>query len=97
MGILRNAEVIRDTGLDSSGYFVSAVYDYSVDGESHRGSRAGFRQRFYIRKNSAQAIVDRYLPDVSAAVFYDPKKPSEAVLLRKYPDSIPRIVLPAHR
>jgi hypothetical protein len=89
---IRKAEVLRDTGPDSSGYLVSVLYDYSVNGASHQGSRVGFRQRAYIRKKSAQAVVDRYPPNTTVPVFYDPEKPSEGVLVREYPDNVLLIV-----
>lgn len=85
---ISKAEVLRDTGADSSGYLVSVLYDYSVHGESYQGSRVGFRQRAYIRKKNAQAVVDRYPPNTTVPVFYDPEKPSEGVLVREYPDNI---------
>jgi hypothetical protein len=91
-GAIRKAEVIRDTGPDSSGYFVSVLYDYSVDGMPHQGRRVGFRSRAYIRKKSAQAVADRYPADASVAVFYDPEKPSDSVLVREYPDNVVLIV-----
>jgi hypothetical protein len=88
MGTIRKAEVIRDTGPDSSGYFVSVLYDYSVDGAPHQGSKIGLRQRAYIRKTTAQAVVDRYPPNTTVPVFFNPEKPSEAVLVREYPDNV---------
>jgi hypothetical protein len=92
IGTIRKAEVIRDTGPDSSGYFVSVLYDYSVNDAHYQGSKVGFRKRAYLRKKSAQMVVDRYAPNTTAPVFYDPEKLSEAVLVREYPDSFLLIV-----
>jgi hypothetical protein len=92
MGTIRKAEVIQDTGPDSSGFFVSVLYDYSVDGAAHQGSKVGFRQRAYLRKKKAQEVVDRYQTNTAVAVFYDPEKPAEAVLVREYPDNVLLIV-----
>ena len=77
--------MIRDSGPDSSGYFVSVLFDYSINGTSHQGSRVGFCNRAYIRKKTAQAVVDRYPPGAAVAVFYDLAKPSESVLVCEYP------------
>ena len=93
MGTIRKAEIVRDTGPDSSGFLVSVLYDYSVNGEPHQGDKVGFRHRSYVRKKSAEAVVARYPPNRSVPVFYDPEKPADAVLVREYPDSILLIVI----
>jgi hypothetical protein len=92
VGTIKKAEVIRDDGSDSSGYFVSILYEYFVDGVSYQGTRVGFRQRAYVRKKNADAVVDRYRPNTTTSVFYNPEKPPEAVLVREYPDNVLLIV-----
>jgi hypothetical protein len=89
---VRKTAVIHDSGPDSNGYFVSVLYDYTVDGARYEGSRVGFRDRAYIRKQSAQALADRFPPNTTVPAFYDPEKPAEAVLVREYPDSVLLVV-----
>ncbi len=91
-GTIKKAEVIHDDGPDSNGYFVSILYDYSVGGEVHQGSKIGYHQRAYLRKKGAQEVADRYAPGTTVPVFYNPEKPSDAVLVREYPDSVTLIV-----
>lgn len=85
IGTIRKDEVVQDTGPDSSGFFVSVRYDYSVNEAPHQGSKVGFRRRAYLLKNSAKEVVDRYQPNITVPVFYDPETPCEAVLVREYP------------
>ena len=92
IGTIRKADVVQDTGPHSSGFFVSVRHDYSVNGAPHQGSKVGFRRRAYLLKNSAQEVVDRYRPNITVPVFYDPETPSEAVLVREYPDNVLLIV-----
>jgi hypothetical protein len=87
MGKITKAELTIVRDADSSGYQVALLYDYVVDGARYGGTRIGFSQRTYTRKKRAQAEVDRYPVNSSVAVFFDPAKPSDAVLSREYPDN----------
>jgi hypothetical protein len=87
-GIIRKVEVIRDPGPDSNGYFVNVAYDYSVGGANYQGKNIGLSRRAFVRKKSAQAVADRYPVNSPVAVFYDPEKPSDCILVREAPDTI---------
>jgi hypothetical protein len=87
MGTIRKAEVFRDPGPDSNGYFVRVLYDYSVDGAPYEGKKVGFADRAYVRKKSAEDVAERYTLNSSVPVYFNPEKPSEAVLTREYPDN----------
>ena len=77
---------------DSSGYAVSVSYDYVADGRRYTGTRVGFSRRQYARKKRAQAEAEKYPLNSSVAVYFDPEKPTDAVLTREYPDSMVMIV-----
>ncbi len=88
IGTITKAEVIADTGPDSNGYFVSVFYDYLVNGASHQGNRLELSRRAYVRKKSAESVVERYRTNTSIPVFYNPEKPSDAVLVRESPNTL---------
>jgi hypothetical protein len=88
MGTITKAEIEIVRDADSSGYQVSVLYDYVVDGVHYAGKRIRFSDRSYVRKKRAQAELDRYPVNSSVLVYFDPAKPSDAVLSREYPDRI---------
>jgi hypothetical protein len=64
---------------DSDGQFSVAVsYRYQVDGQTHRGSEDVKHWR--PTRESAQMIARKFPPGEPLVVFYDPEKPSVAVL-----------------
>jgi hypothetical protein len=56
------------------------LYQYTVDGAALKGSRIGFSGAGV---GGAKASVERYPAGANVEVFYDPQKPSAAVLERK--------------
>ncbi len=87
MGTITKAEILLDRGPDSSGYSIVVLYDYTVDGVRHTGKRIGFSQRSTSRKKRAQERLDRYPVNSTVPVFFDPANPTDAVLVREYPDA----------
>ena len=80
------ASVVSQT--DSEGgksYSISVRYEFAVDGARHTGIRIGFSARSYVRKKGAEAELAHYPANSTLPVWFDPRKPAEAVLIRKYP------------
>jgi hypothetical protein len=80
MGKVANAAVSKDgEGMDVE---VAVEYDYSVNGVSYKGKRLRFGG-WYRTPALIQADLERYKPGSEVVVFYNPNKPSDAVLLRE--------------
>ena len=88
MATITKAEIVEEKDRDSRGYVVNVLYGYTVDGVSYTGQRIGFGKRQYIRKKRAQAELQRYPVNSSVLVYFDPRKPADAVLVREYPDNL---------
>lgn len=80
MGRVAKAALMKDG--DGMAVEAAVEYDYSVNGVSYRGKRLRFGG-WYRRLPFIQADLERYRPGFEVAVFYDPNKPSDAVLLRE--------------
>jgi hypothetical protein len=80
MGKVANAALMKDgDGMDVE---AAVEYDYSVNGVSYKGKRLRFGG-WYRRPAFIQADLERYRPGSEVVVFYNPSKPSDAVLLRE--------------
>jgi hypothetical protein len=64
------------------------TFEYAVNGKTHRGSRVSFAER--IPDAEVSGIVARYPVGKAVEVFYDPVRPSRAVLERSPPTGIAR-------
>jgi len=91
-GTVTKADLVHETGTDSSGYSIAVSYEYLVDGVRLAGNRIGFRQRSYLRKQRAETELARYPVGSDVEVFYDPAKPGDAVLARESVDGVLLIV-----
>lgn len=80
MGKVTRALLERDS--DGSDYSAVVEYDYSVNGVRYRGKRLRFGG-WYQKKALALAELDAYPQGSEVPVFYNPNKPSDAVLLRE--------------
>ena len=70
-------------GGSSTAYTPRIVYEYEVLGHRYHGDRVNFGATLgYGNANTAQAVVDRYVPGNNIRVYYDPNNPGEAVLER---------------
>ena len=70
--------VDRETGDARSS--VSIGYSYAVNGKTHRGHRIGWGKKTVMLTPAAQSLSARYPVGASVPVFYDPGKPSSALL-----------------
>jgi uncharacterized protein DUF3592 len=87
-GTITQSVIKKNTGTDSNSYDVLIQYEYAVNivrytGEQEMGS--------YVWERSAQAAVERYAVNSSVVVYYDPEKPTNAVLKPSYTAGISAI------
>ncbi len=80
MGKVANAALMKDG--DGMAVEAAVEYAYSVNGISYKGKRLRFGG-WYRRRALIQADLERYQPGFEVAVFYNPDKPSDAVLVRE--------------
>jgi hypothetical protein len=74
-----------DTEGDTSTYYYPRIhYDYNVGGEKFQSSKYRFLDASMTRKK-ANELVESYSPGQTVAVYYDPAKPTEAVLITGAP------------
>jgi hypothetical protein len=78
-GRITKSAIEKDSDGDDAD--VSVEYAYSVKDVSYLGKRVRFGGWNAMPQN-LQAELDRYRPGTAVAVFFDPDKPSEAVLMR---------------
>jgi hypothetical protein len=90
-GTIANAVLAKETSTDENGtstsYHADVRYQYAVNGVAYTGKRIGFIRHSYIRHSRAQAELDRYPVNSTVQVFFDPEKPSDAILVREAPSS----------
>lgn len=84
--VASNVEITRSHDSDggtSTAYYPRVAYEYEVLGHRYRSDRVNFGGAIgYGDHNTAQAIVDRYVPGNNIRVYYDSNNPGEAVLER---------------
>lgn len=81
-GSITTARVrVDDRGESSESYHPEITYSYSVMGTSYEGSRRIIgATRGYSNRRGAEAFLQAYPVGQQVTVYYDPQKPSEAVL-----------------
>lgn len=88
-GVILASYVDRRSSLSSGGgrntaFYPVVLYQYTVDGQSFRGSQRAFGSEIgYGWTRPAQNAVDRYPVGATVDVFYNPVNPSDAVLERR--------------
>jgi hypothetical protein len=68
---------------DSTSFFPAIQYEYLVDNQRYLGDRIAFVGKSYASRKRAEEALQAFQVGASAWVFYDPAKPSKAVLERK--------------
>ena len=79
-GRIVQSKVVKDQG--SGWYLPAVVYDYSVAGQTYRGTQIAFVVTHPGRQKKAQSIVDRYKAGSAVTVYHDPSVPERGVLER---------------
>jgi hypothetical protein len=64
-------------------HILALEYGYSVNGVPYTGKRVGFGASWNVPEKLAETESGRYRPDTAVTVYFNPKKPSDAVLLRE--------------
>jgi hypothetical protein len=68
---------------DSYAFYPDVRYVYAVQGRTYNGNGIRFDLRGFASEKSAWQAVVAYPPGQAVQVFYDPRKPEQAVLERK--------------
>jgi len=63
-------------------YIVTVNYDYSVSGNILQGQRLRFDGNSYILRKNAEVVVEKLSRNNNVTVWYDPLRPSLAILLK---------------
>ncbi len=92
MGTVTKAAISVTEGGDAEdGYTISyspeVQYYYVVNGQAFYGTCIAHVGRSYANQAQAQAALARYPVNSPVAVYFDPMKPSDAVLVRAAPGS----------
>ena len=73
-----------DDGHESHGYYPLVNYTYQVAGQNYTGKNITFGSKLgYNQPAKASADLARYPLGAAVSVYYDPQKPSDAVLERR--------------
>ena len=67
---------------DSWTYTPEVGYEFQAEGRTVSGDRIGFDRKGYQKLPDAQAVARRYQVGLRTPVFFDPAKPTDAVLER---------------
>ena len=80
-----------ESGNSEDGYSTSfspeVRYQYEVKGAVYTGTRIGFTGRSYNRPIRAQEVLAAYPVRSQVAVYFNPQKPGDSVLVRQAPGS----------
>jgi hypothetical protein len=87
-GIEVSRNVRDDDGGYSASYTPKVQYRYVAEGVTIVGSRIAHVERGYDSHLNAEAELALYPVDSPVVVYFNPQKPSEAVLVRKAPGAI---------
>lgn len=79
---IRESTTTDDDGSTSSHYYPEVRYVYQVMGVEYQGDKLTFGPKSGGAQSKAARIVSNYPKGVNVTVYYDPAKPSNAVLER---------------
>lgn len=80
VGIVQNAWVEAKADDDGTSYAPRVAYTYSVNGSSYTSTRITYWSVTHGSHSKAQSIINHYPIHSEVQVYYDPAKPSRAVL-----------------
>jgi hypothetical protein len=73
----------HDSDGTHTSFYPMVMYEYEVLGHRYRSDQVNFGGKLgYGNSNTAQVVVDRYIPGNNIRVYYNPNNPGEAVLER---------------
>lgn len=79
-GIIESATVTSSTDDDGTTYSPQVTFSYSVNDQRYTGDKVTYWSNHYDSFSEAQAVINRYPVRTEKPVYYDPDKPSRAVL-----------------
>jgi hypothetical protein len=81
-GRVLRSYVSVDTGMEGGeGNTPRVEYQYAVQGNTYQGTRIRFGQTGTWTGAQAERVIAPFSPDSTIAVFFDPQKPPDAVLV----------------
>ena len=92
-GVIESSAVEQGEAIDPQlgpqpSWGVEVTYTYKVDGQEYHSNRKGIvRGGYGPEPTRAHEIAARYRPGEGVTVYYDPRRPEQAVLERGYPAS----------
>ena len=78
----RTAPKPNGTKRNVTDYEVSVYYAYDIAGQAYESRSLRYGSSDFETRSEANKIRRRFMPGKKVAVYYDPKKPASAVLLR---------------
>ncbi len=88
MGTIVEATLRKQSDGEGTTYAPQIRYDYVVNGVRYTSNRIAFTPQTYVRSKRAQQDLDRYPVNSAVTVYFDPAKPSDAVLQRNAPNTV---------
>ncbi len=79
-GVVINSSVDSRSGKKSKTYHADVLYEFSVNGASHKGNRVAYGDYGSSDSSHAQGIVNKYPKGARVSVYYKPDSPSDALL-----------------
>ncbi len=92
--VILASEVQRLQGDSGSTYSVDILYEYEIEGRSHRASRHSFVAGSSSGRADKEAVVRRFPPGRRTVCYVNPADPTEAVLERGVPGGLWMAVIP---
>lgn len=84
-GNIRESRMEEYTGYDSHGYVLVVLYTYTVKGREYKSNRLYFYDYQSKSRRGVEKDLLLYPVGKMVTVYYNPRKPSEAVLDRNIP------------
>lgn len=84
VGKVLNSEVRTKSSRSRSGstsYEPYVFYEYSVNGKKMQSGQLAFGGRLQVSEKRAQKVIENYPAGKNIPVYYNPKKPGQAVII----------------
>eukprot|EP01037_Dinobryon_pediforme_P019368 gene19368-19780_t len=82
-GVILGTNIMRENDdRQGASYIPYVTYSYLALGQTLTGKRVAYKNMNYSTQKRAQAVIDTYPVGKSVIVYFDPQKPSDAVLER---------------
>ncbi|MCI0475329.1 MAG: DUF3592 domain-containing protein, partial [Anaerolineales bacterium] len=79
---LLSFKITKGTTKHRTYYYPHLEYEYTVNGTRYTGKRISFGYLAYDSEDEAKSDIERRVGKTPATVYYDPKHPKDAVLIR---------------